>query len=161
MLLGGLWHGAAWHFVAWGAFHGVLLCVHRAAEPLLASLRSMAAASSVFVRRVGRAGAVFAFFNVTCIGWLLFAAPSLRDAGTLLRNTVAPALTHSRLVAVTMLCFALPLLAMEWAQERSGAAIPVVKTWPRALRLACYIAVFSAILLCGAVERHEFIYFQF
>ena len=161
MLLGGLWHGAAWHFVAWGAFHGVLLCVHRAAEPLLASLRSMAAASNVFVRRALRAGGVFAFFNVTCIGWLLFAAPRLRDAGTLLRNMATRDLTHGRLAAVTMLCFALPLLAMEWAQERSGTSIPVVKTWPRALRLACYIAVFSAILLCGAVERHEFIYFQF
>ena len=30
MLLGGLWHGAAWTFVAWGAIHGAALAVHKA-----------------------------------------------------------------------------------------------------------------------------------
>ena len=29
MLLGGLWHGAQWTFVAWGGFHGALLCIER------------------------------------------------------------------------------------------------------------------------------------
>ena len=30
----GLWHGAAWRFVLWGLYHGVLLCLHRGAESL-------------------------------------------------------------------------------------------------------------------------------
>jgi alginate O-acetyltransferase complex protein AlgI len=160
MFLGGLWHGAAWHFVAWGVFHGVLLCIHRAAEPLLASVRAVAAASSQFVRRASHGIAVFAFFNLTCIGWLLFAVHGVRDAVVLLLNLVAP-VAHGRLVALTMLLFAAPLLLMEWAQERSGTSIPVVKTWPRPLRFACYAVILSAIALCGSVERHEFIYFQF
>ena len=33
MLLGGLWHGAAWTFIVWGAFHGAILCMYRVAEP--------------------------------------------------------------------------------------------------------------------------------
>jgi len=41
MLLGGLWHGASWHFVAWGAFHGLLLIVYRLREtPRLARLKT-------------------------------------------------------------------------------------------------------------------------
>jgi alginate O-acetyltransferase complex protein AlgI len=161
MFLGGLWHGAAWHFIAWGVFHGVLLCVHRAAEPLLASLRSIGAASSQLVRRGWHAAAVFAFFNITCVGWLLFAVHGVRDAVLLLRNMIRPFALHGRLPAVTILCFAVPLLLMEWRQERSGTSTPIVKTWPRPLRLACYIVMLSAILLCGAVDRHAFIYFQF
>ena len=35
MILGGLWHGAAWTFVLWGVYQGVLLVMHRLADPLL------------------------------------------------------------------------------------------------------------------------------
>ena len=31
MFLGGLWHGAAWTYIAWGLFHGLILCLFRAA----------------------------------------------------------------------------------------------------------------------------------
>ena len=37
MLLGGLWHGAAWNFIIWGAWHGLLLCVHRVWDDYSAS----------------------------------------------------------------------------------------------------------------------------
>ena len=33
MLLGGLWHGAAWTFVVWGAGHGIALCIHKLCKP--------------------------------------------------------------------------------------------------------------------------------
>jgi len=152
MFLGGLWHGAAWHFVAWGIFHGAILSVHRMAAPLLARWRGGA---------VRQALAVVAFFHVTCFGWLLFAVKGLPDVPLLLHNLfVAPFEFRGRLMLLTMLLFAAPLLVMEWLEERSGE-IHIVKCWPRPLRLACYAAVLAAIILCGAVERHAFIYFQF
>jgi len=152
MLLGGLWHGAAWHFVAWGAFHGVLLCLHRVAGPLLARL--------VFLRDgVWRAVSVLAFFHITCFGWLLFAVKGLPDVPVLLHNLFVPSF-HGGLVLETLLLFAGPLLIMEWAEERSGLTA-IVKSWPRPLRLACYASLVVVIVLCGAFDRHVFIYFQF
>ena len=64
LLLSGLWHGAAWHFVAWGAYHATLLTVYKVLIPAIPSrLRSW---------QGGRWLAVGPMFVFTCIGWLLF-----------------------------------------------------------------------------------------
>ena len=80
MLLGGLWHGAAWTFVVWGAYHGTLLALHRAVpwpgwtgRPLLHPLR------------------VALTFLLVCVGWVFFRAPSLEGAGAVLARMFAPA----------------------------------------------------------------------
>jgi alginate O-acetyltransferase complex protein AlgI len=154
MFLGGLWHGAAWHYIAWGVFHGVLLCAHRAMKPWLARLP--------WERQRGwHITKAIAFFQVTCFGWLLFAAKSVRDVPVLLHNMITPFEIHGRMVLLTLILFAGPLMLMELAEERSALSIPIVKTWPRLVRVTCYAAVVAAIMLCGATERHAFIYFQF
>ncbi len=69
MLLGGLWHGAAWHFVLWGFYQGFLLCVHKFVvvdRPLLT--HSWWLPLKILVT-----------FYLTCIGWLIFIIPDLRD----------------------------------------------------------------------------------
>jgi D-alanyl-lipoteichoic acid acyltransferase DltB (MBOAT superfamily) len=161
MFLGGLWHGAAWHFVAWGVFHGVLLCGHRfVREGALATTTTCAPPPAPRALRLRHALTVFAFFHVTCFGWLLFAVKRLRDVPLLLHNMVAPFTLHGRLIATTLLLFAVPLVLMESIEEWSGRT-DIVKAWPRPLRLATYAALVAAIVLCGALERHAFIYFQF
>jgi hypothetical protein len=73
MVLGGLWHGAAWTFVAWGAFHGVGLILHRAwtSVPSLKSFRES---------RAWNVLAVLLTFHFVCAGWVLFRASSLTGA---------------------------------------------------------------------------------
>lgn len=73
MVLGGLWHGAAWTFVAWGAFHGLGLITHRgwAAWPAVKGLRA-SAGWGVLARVLT--------FHFVCAGWVLFRAPSLGSA---------------------------------------------------------------------------------
>ena len=74
MLLGGLWHGAAWNFVLWGGFHGLLLALERARgkrslfEPLPRQLR------------------VAGTFLVVMISWVLFRADDLPKAVDYLAN---------------------------------------------------------------------------
>ncbi|MEI9988266.1 MAG: MBOAT family O-acyltransferase [Aliidongia sp.] len=46
MLLGGIWHGAAWKFVFWGALHGGGLAIERAAEPLIGRMPRASPAKS-------------------------------------------------------------------------------------------------------------------
>ena len=74
MLLGGLWHGAAWHFVVWGAWHGLGLCVERVFSGRVpVSNRSGAADALRWMLTM-----LFVFY-----GWLLFRAASLEQAASL------------------------------------------------------------------------------
>ncbi len=80
-LVVGLWHGAAWHFVAWGAFQGTLMAGHRlwtelGRKPLLAALPGLVSgALGKLLHYAGAAaGGLFTFALVT-IGWGLFVMP--------------------------------------------------------------------------------------
>ena len=62
-LISGLWHGAAWNFVVWGAFHGLFLVLDRL---FLAKL----------TQRMGKIPAVILTYVITLVGWVLFRAES-------------------------------------------------------------------------------------
>lgn len=66
MLLGGLWHGASFMFIFWGAWHGFLLIVYRV-FPI----------DEMLIRHFGRAGHILSIiltFHLICFGWILFRA---------------------------------------------------------------------------------------
>lgn len=156
MLLGGLWHGAAWHFVAWGAFHGLLLILHRLALPLLESVRPATAAG----QRAWWLLRMAVFFGFTCLGWLLFRVDHLSDVLLLLGNMFQPFVWNGKMALLTMACLLPPLVLIDIAQEKSGDML-VVKRWPAPARLFLYGVLFAYIVMTGWVERIEFIYFQF
>jgi alginate O-acetyltransferase complex protein AlgI len=68
MLLGGLWHGAAWNFVAWGGLHGLFLALERARG------------KDAWYRRLPRRARIAATFIIVSISWVLFRSPDLRSA---------------------------------------------------------------------------------
>lgn len=74
MLLGGLWHGASWTFMLWGAFHGVLLALER-----MNGKRSLLWRLPTAWQRMGT-------FILVMVGWVLFRAPTLADAGCLFKG---------------------------------------------------------------------------
>jgi alginate O-acetyltransferase complex protein AlgI len=74
MLLGGLWHGAAWNFVLWGGFHGVLLALERSRGK-----RSLFAG-------LPRPARVAGTFLLVTLSWVLFRAPDLAGAIGYLAN---------------------------------------------------------------------------
>jgi alginate O-acetyltransferase complex protein AlgI len=67
-LFSGLWHGAAWNFVVWGAFHGLFLVLDR-----LFLLK--------FTEKIGKVPSVLLTYFITLVGWVLFRAESLHQAG--------------------------------------------------------------------------------
>jgi alginate O-acetyltransferase complex protein AlgI len=75
MLLGGLWHGASWTFVAWGLYHGLLLSLHRAIP---------------WPRWLGHAAfkpvMVAGTFLAVCVGWVFFRAQTFADASVILQR---------------------------------------------------------------------------
>ena len=78
MLLGGLWHGAAWHFVFWGGLHGLALVVHRE----WAGRAPKTDAGPGTWRTL--AGTVLTFYWV-CVCWVFFRAPDLPASWAVLR----------------------------------------------------------------------------
>jgi alginate O-acetyltransferase complex protein AlgI len=82
MLLGGLWHGAGWTFVAWGALHGFYLVVNHAWRALRARLGHDLSRSSWW----GRAAGCLITFAAVVVGWVLFRADSLESAAVMLRG---------------------------------------------------------------------------
>ena len=152
----GLWHGAAWTFVLWGLYHGVLLCLHRGAESLA---RAWNRPQGLLPRPV----AVAAFFPVICYGWILFRAESLPQVAslthTLLRFGGGLHLTAS--LPLPSALFGLPAFAvMEWAGSAArGRALH--EALPVPVWTAVYAAMLFAIAMGSGAAALPFAYFVF
>jgi D-alanyl-lipoteichoic acid acyltransferase DltB (MBOAT superfamily) len=85
--LSGLWHGAAWHFVAWGLLHGVYQIIGRTTMKWRTALRQrLGLRDGAVGTRVWQAAVVFI---LVCIGWIFFRAKSLPDAALILGKLVS------------------------------------------------------------------------
>ena len=150
MLLGGLWHGAAWHFVLWGVFHGTLLIIHRL---FLAFSPPVQGSRALYLFKL------VAFFHITCVGWVLFRINVVEDFQTLLYGLLTPGLVSWTWVsAFAVLLW--PLLLVDYLQERRKD-MHAVKSLPRPVRAGVYAILFTYILLFAKLGAHDFIYFQF
>jgi alginate O-acetyltransferase complex protein AlgI len=85
MLFGGLWHGAAWTFVLWGAYAGALLAGHRALLPILRKMAPKGAVAS----RLWTVLSIAIFLQLHCFGLILFRAESVSDAWTIIVRLVS------------------------------------------------------------------------
>lgn len=76
MAIAGLWHGAAWHFVAWGLWQGAGLAVHRAWSSLVSRRLSQQIRTASWLRGVS----IVTTFAFVVFGWVLFASPDTKTA---------------------------------------------------------------------------------
>jgi alginate O-acetyltransferase complex protein AlgI len=150
MLLGGLWHGAAWNFVLWGAWHGVGLMVNRwwqeRAAPAAGLSRWFAAPLTL----------LFVLY-----GWLLFRAGSFERVCALTRSLTSwnstPWLPHYLLC---LLIFAAPLLLLEFWQKKTDDEL-VILHQPAWLGGLVQGLMLLGIILFWEQRAVPFIYFQF
>lgn len=149
MVLGGLWHGAALTFLAWGALHGGVQVIERLGREAFGGRRVIHPAIGVLVT-----------FHIVCLGWILFRAESFALAMAMLEG-----LTRAGpVVMLTPLLLGLIIagLAMHWLPPRAVEGLAErLKTAP-AITLGLLIG--AAILLVEAVRPEgvaPFIYFQF
>jgi alginate O-acetyltransferase complex protein AlgI len=147
MLLGGLWHGAAWTFVLWGGFHGLWLAGHRA----LSRHGTVAPRLPRWVRRL-------ATFHLVVAGWVLFRARSVATATALVRGLFSGRPLWSTF-PVGPLALVLVGLATHALATRGG--LPAL--WGRLPRVAQGAAYGVIIMLIGIFsgQSSRFIYFQF
>jgi len=153
MLIGGLWHGAAWTFVIWGGLHGLFLVVGRA--------RGVRAPRCPGPVSGGDAIRVFATFHLVCLAWVFFRAETLGQALSYLAGIVtlrSGGVDQSALLLV--LVAGLAVLAVDAVQRnRSEETAPM--RWPAPARGALYGSLTAAIVLFSGGQPVPFIYFQF
>jgi len=162
MLLGGLWHGAAWNFIAWGAYHGGLLAVHRAISRRRAGSGEGQARS--ILRWFWRLLRIAVFFQIVSYGWLLFRANSLDQINDmtqrLLGLTSTPMQLSVDLPAFATLLGIFGLVLWDSAVERSGD-VQFYRKWPAALRALLYAGMIYFFAFGGTTQSTAFIYFAF
>ena len=148
MLLGGLWHGAAYTFIAWGAIHGLCLAVERLLGLHRASSRPwfVAAAWAVVVQAA------------VLVAWVFFRSPTIGGAWTFLVNVATGPWVAPETWMLGALGFLAPLVmlhAWTWTVERA----------PRLTLAPPLRAVLAAAMAYAILTAHggtsEFIYFQF
>jgi alginate O-acetyltransferase complex protein AlgI len=153
MLLGGLWHGASWNFVIWGAIHGGMLALERAQGKHSA------------YRRLPRPARVAVTFIVVCLSWVFFRAKTLGQAATYFAS-----LFGASAVSPASNAIAGPLYTTYHATMLGLAALIVwgmPNTWSFTARLSVPRAVGGVALLALAIlvmwtqTTNPFLYFQF
>jgi len=154
MLLGGLWHGAAWTFVLWGLYHGLLLSAYRFAGDLRgAKLTASDSSMSRALRWV-----VMTIF--TLIGWVIFRATSIDNLLDVFGNigfTLGPG---ARGIMIDLIFFGGPLVIYEWIVHRTGDLL-VIDRLSTTARGVLYGAIVYVTIAFATGETAEFIYFKF
>ena len=160
MLIGGLWHGANWTFVAWGGLHGLYLVVERALRPSLERARVALGVPW----RLAQLAAGLLVFHAVCFAWIFFRAQSFHDAAEVIRGIATR--THFSFAEVTdkfQVMKALLLCAVLFAVE----SLSFQTRWVTALRarpmarLATAAMVVWGIAILATFSGANFIYFQF
>ena len=157
MLLGGLWHGAAWTFVVWGAGHGIALCVHKLCKPWLDKIAST---------RLTRFVSWLLTFTFVIFLWIFFRASSFHVADQVIRGILTdfewaylPVFLERRFTWCLMLAIIfglhfVPRHIWDKLRERFIAA-------PWWLKLVIFIVLIQLVLQFASATVQPFLYSQF
>ncbi|OGF82399.1 alginate O-acetyltransferase [Candidatus Giovannonibacteria bacterium RIFCSPLOWO2_01_FULL_46_13] len=172
-LISGLWHGASWNFIIWGALHGLFLLMSISTKRI----------REAFVRavRLDRVPVVHNLlqtlitFSLVAFAWIFFRASSLADAlyivfhlpegvVSLFDITSLPQIFGGfrlRGVELTLAFFGLALLGIVEYLERFGSIRERIKRYPLWVRWSMAYALLAGAYFLGVYDDIEFIYFQF
>ena len=156
-LVSGLWHGANWTFVGWGAYHALLFL------PLILLGRNRKYLGEVAEGRLlpswREAGQILLTFCLSTFGWILFRAESIGQAWHFIRQLFSPSLLSLPTPSIALVFIAIVVI-VEWLQRSHEHGLDLTDVRHRWLRWIIYYAIILLILLFSA-QQETFIYFQF
>lgn len=160
MLLGGLWHGANWQMVFWGALHGGALVVHKTFREQV-DAHNMRTSSRV-LKGILTGLSVVAMYLFTCVCWVFFRAQSFPDAITILSRIWTGAGGVQYYYVFTFIFAAIIALAsiIGVRNNQGHGYYPILnlsKFWPKVLLL---FVILLTVMFFYAGDT-AFIYFQF
>lgn len=164
-VVSGLWHGAAWTFMAWGALHGFYLVFSLASGPARAELR----------RRVGldrlpvlhKALQILTTFTLVTFAWIFFRADSIGDAGLIVGRILTDfTLPPDLYLGMGAFDFwvglvAIGILELVHLGQRTRRLRPFVAELPTPVRWSLYYGCVMLLLLFANTDGGKFLYFQF
>ncbi len=170
-MISGLWHGANWTFILWGALHGFYLIAAIVLDKPKQKLLSAAGLpqTSFIVRFLN----MVVTFSLVSFAWIFFRANSIHDAFAIVQKLFAfeeegagfKALLKSiRYEQRDFIIAALAIIVMEavhFYQEKKGSVEAWINARPICLRWGIYYGVLFTIIFLGVWENRQFIYFQF
>lgn len=181
-LISGLWHGAAWTFVLWGALHGGYLIASLVTRPWRDQLWTAASqwlepqkgyvaqgwASSLDTKTLRKGVGVLVTFHLVLLAWVFFRANAIADIPIILSGIFSPSrYTLARLteelgnfqflVALLSIAF---LTVIQWWTRRTDLQ-HLLSSQPRVVRWTAYYVISLSIIWFGMYNQQAFIYFQF
>ncbi len=145
MLVAGLWHGAAWNFVIWGAVHALGRCGTRELE-----------ATRFYRERVPRIFKQVLTFHLVCFGWIFFRAETFKKAATVVKGIASCSLSDPGIPLVAVL-FVIGIWGYQYLFEsryRRVLDLPAV-------RIGLMLFMLLYLVFFGTTGYEKFIYFQF
>ena len=156
-LVSGLWHGANWTFLAWGAFHALLFL------PLILLGKNRKYTDTVAEGRLlpnfKELGQMLLTFVLAAFGWILFRSQSLGEAVSFIEG-IFTGIPGGANFPMRTFCFVALMLAVEWLQRNREHGMSMDGVKNGVVRYICYFAVLAIIFVYG-VFNETFIYFQF
>lgn len=157
----GFWHGANWTFIVWGALNAlyflpsVLLGSNRNNLDTVAQGKVLPGIKELFQ--------MLLTFALTCVAWVFFRAENLQSALDYLSLSVTQSFLPAKEATFETVDWALIIffVFIEWLIRVDGFSVSMSKVKFRMVRWLIYSFIISLILLFGAFEKTDFIYFQF
>ncbi|MFD2245458.1 MBOAT family O-acyltransferase [Pontibacter ruber] len=173
-LVSGLWHGANWTFVVWGALHGMYQVFGMITKEQRNRLVQQIGLTSY--PQVYKWVQVLTVFALVCFSWIFFRANNIGDAYYIIRNSITGLgnITQLNTVNINHILFldqgvkvftvsVLSIILMETVHliQRNGSVSQLILQRPAWVRWSVYYLAIIVLLLFGQFGHQEFIYFQF
>jgi alginate O-acetyltransferase complex protein AlgI len=171
MALGGLWHGAATHFLVWGIYQGALLILHK---EYVNALEKLGIHSKLVSSKIYHCLSVVVTFHIVCIGWVFFRADTEAIAMQMISKlvTVPAELLHFSVSQLQVLQIRDPIIfpslililpalmisqpVINWLNDKKFYLNP-----PWAVQVTVMVALMCILTIFSPDSSPKFIYFQF
>lgn len=172
-LVSGLWHGASWHFVIWGAIHGVYQVVGGITENTRQKMRK--------TLKIGEKNPVYLLFRrivtfvLVCFAWIFFRSPDMSASAEAIRRIFSgfDSLSLDRIIGlgldfpniIVLASAVLILFAVSVLEHKKGGVFKSLEKINFAVRWTAYLVLLFVVLIFGIYgpefNASQFIYFQF
>tara|TARA_B100000315_G_C14536195_1_gene568585 strand:+ start:438 stop:1640 length:1203 start_codon:yes stop_codon:yes gene_type:complete len=148
MVVAGLWHGANYTFVVWGAYHGVLLILHKIY-------------SRFFRVEIPRLVGIFLTFHLVCLGWIFFRAENIGSAWFIFSSAInLPGINvENFFLNKNLFLLIVPLIFLQIAERRFSLKQNFIN-FPFAFK-SVFISVSLIVITIFGIHANDFIYFEF
>jgi alginate O-acetyltransferase complex protein AlgI len=154
----GLWHGAAWHFVLWGVYWIIIIMIYRIVKRFIPEQKP----EKRFSKSVAKILSIISLFHITCYGWIIFRAQSIRQIINMTSSLFTGIAFTEFLNSSYFFLYAIMLFLLVYEiilYKKKDQLFIYRKNFY--YQLVFYIILFFLFIEIGAVHDVRFLYFQF